>query len=298
MTKTKPSVFSLLFFSAFVLFLILLMQPWQLFQFHPHIAVIFSKGLIALKERDLLLIIQVLMLFVILPVYILTFIFSWKYRADRPAKAAPYDPDLVDSRLAEYIWWGFPTVMTIIVSYLTWTRTYELDPFKPLESNKKPVIIQAVALQWKWLFIYPEEQIASVNFLHIPTETPIRFEITADAPMNSLWIPALGGQIYAMPKMRTFLNLIANQPGDFRGSSANISGTGFAGMHFITRATGEKEYHHWLESAKRSDKKLDWGAYSQLAAPSKNSPAQLYQLQTQNLFDQIIMKYMHPQKEQ
>ncbi len=270
------------------------MQPLQVFHFHPYISVLFPKGLIALKERNLLLIIQVLMLFVIFPVYILTFIFSWKYRADRPAKAAPYDPDLVDSRLAEYIWWSFPTVMTLIVSYLTWTRTHELDPFKPLESSKKPVTIQVVALQWKWLFIYPEEQIASLNFLQIPIETPIRFEITADAPMNSFWIPDLGGQIYAMPKMRTFLHLIANEPGDFRGSSANISGEGFAGMHFITRVTSEEEYHQWLDSAKKSDKRLDWAAYDQLAAPTQNSPVQLYQLQTQNLFDQIIMKYMPP----
>lgn len=296
MTKTKTPVFYLLLFSALALFLILLMQPWQIFQFYPYISVLFPKGFIAFEERDLLLIIQGLMLLVIFPVYILTFIFSWKYRADRPAHTAKYDPDLVDSKLAEYIWWSFPTVMTLIVSYLTWTKTHQLDPFKPLESNKAPITIQAVALQWKWLFIYPEEQIASVNFLQIPTNTPIRFEVTADAPMNSLWIPALGGQIYAMPKMRTLLNLIANQPGDFRGSSANISGTGFADMHFITRATGEEEYRQWLESTKQSGQQLDWATYKQLATPSQNLPVQLYRLQVQNLFDRILMKYMHPQK--
>ena len=130
----------------------------------------------------------------------LTFIFSWKYRSDNTK--AKYDPDLVDNRLAEYLWWGIPFVFTVIVGVLTWVKTYQLDPYKPLEHDKKPMTIQVVALQWKWLFIYPEEKIASVNFLQFPKDVPIHFEITADAPMNSFWIPHLGGQIYAMPKMR------------------------------------------------------------------------------------------------
>ena len=123
---------------------------------------------------------------------------------------------------------------------LTWQKTYELDPYRPIASDKKPIYIQVVALQWKWLFIYPERRSPSLNFFKFPEKTPIRFEITADAPMNSFWIPHLAGQIYAMPRMRTELNLIADQTGDFRGSSANLSGKGFSGMHFTTRLLAKR----------------------------------------------------------
>lgn len=288
---TRP-VCILLFFSGLILFIFLIMQPMTILQYGNKIAVLFPKGIIGLEERNLLLIIQALMLLVIIPVYILTFVFSWKYRAANTK--AVYDPDLVDNRLAEYIWWGLPLVMTLIVSILTWVKTHELDPFKPIPSNNKEITIQVVALQWKWLFIYPEEKIATVNFVQFPKDTPIRFDITADAPMNSFWIPHLGGQIYAMPKMKTRLYLMADEVGDFRGSSANISGEGFAGMHFITRASTEEDYKKWLESAKQSSKVLNAKEYDILAAPSENTPVETYKLMDENLFEQIIMKYMKP----
>ena len=154
--------------------------------------------------------------------------------------------------------------------------------------------IEVVALQWKWLFIYPEEKIATVNYLQIPKDTPIHFDITSDAPMNSLWIPDLGGQIYAMPGMRTELNLIADVEGEFRGSSANISGEGFAGMHFITKASSEDNFQDWVKSAKQTSKNLDLDEYNKLAAPSQNNEAEVYQLKDDNLFSQIIMKFMMP----
>lgn len=284
----------MLLFSAFILAIILIMQPLTILYFQDKIAVLFPKGIIALEQRNLLFIIQAIMLLVIIPVYILTFIFSWKYRAYNPKST--YDPDLVDNLFAEFVWWGIPLIVVVYIGALTWVRTHELDPYKPIEGDKKPITIQVVALQWKWLFIYPEEQIASVNFLQIPKQTPIHFEITADAPMNSFWIPHLGGQIYAMPKMKTELHLIADEIGDFRGSSANISGEGFSGMHFITRASSEEHYHQWLESAKKSSNVLNLEEYNKLAAPSKNNPAELYQLKEGKLFDQIILKYMHPKE--
>lgn len=282
----------MLVFAGFILLGILLLQPLEILQFHSKIAMLFPKGSIARDERNLLFIVQGIMLLVIIPVYILTFIFSWKYRAYN--SKAKYDPDLVDNRLAEYIWWGVPLFFTIIICVLTWVKTYQLDPFKPIVSDKKPITIQVVALQWKWLFIYPDENIASVNFAQFPENTPIDFEITADAPMNSFWIPDLGGQIYAMPKMRTKLHLIADKTGDFRGSSANLSGEGFSGMHFIVRASLEDEYHKWLEDAKQSAKVLDSSAYDQLAKPSSNNAVEIYTLSGGNLFDQIIDKYMLP----
>ncbi len=292
---TKKPVFYMLLFTGLILLVILIMQPLQILHFREKIAVLFPKGIIAIEERNLLFIIQILMLIIIIPVYILTFIFSWIYRADNPK--GNYDPDIVDNRIAEYIWWGIPCVMVLIVSILTGIKTHELDPFKSIESKNKEMTIQVVALQWKWLFIYPEEGIASVNFVQFPESTPIRFEITADAPMNSFWIPHLGGQIYAMPKMKTVLNLIANEIGDFRGSSANISGEGFAGMTFVTRASTDDDYHQWVKSAKQSSNTLNLKEYNQLAAPSQNNPVETFQLKDLSLFDQIVNKYMHPHKE-
>lgn len=292
MKQTRKPVFYMLLFAGLVVLLVLVMQPISIIHFREYIDILFPSGMIGLEERNLLLIIQALMLLIIIPVYVLTFVFSWKYSAQNPK--GEYDPDLVDNRLAEYIWWGLPLVLTAIVCTLTWIKTEQLDPFRPIESDKKPITIQVVALQWKWLFIYPEEQIASVNFLQIPTQTPIRFEITADAPMNSFWIPDLGGQIYAMPRMRTELNLIANEVGDSRGSSANISGEGFSSMYFTTRASSMEDYHQWLEKAKSSAKALDWKEYNQLAAPTINHPVETFLLKDLSLFNQIIDKYSHP----
>jgi cytochrome o ubiquinol oxidase subunit II len=288
----KKAVFYMLLFTGIIMLIVLLMQPLQIYKFQEYIAVLFPKGLIGVEQRDLLLIIQGLMLLIIIPVYILTFVFSWRYRAQN--KKAKYDPDLVDNTLAEYIWWGLPLIMTLLIGAITWIKTHELDPYKPIVSSKKEIKIQVVALQWKWLFIYPEEKIATINFLQIPQETPIHFEITADSPMNSFWIPELGGQIYAMPKMKTELYLIADEKGDFRGSSANLSGEGFSGMHFVTRSSSEVEYQHWIEEAKQSSLVLNAEEYKKLAVPSKNDPVKKFQLQDQNLFNQILMKYMHP----
>ena len=292
MKMARKPVFYMLFFTGLLMLAILIMQPLTIIQFRKYLDILFPAGMIGVEQRNLLLIIQALMLLVIVPVYILTFVFSWKYSALNPK--GRYDPDLVDNKAAEFIWWGVPLVMTLIVSYLTWVRTHELDPFKPIESDRPTKTIQVVALQWKWLFLYPEEQIATVNFLQIPKDVPIRFEITADAPMNSFWIPDLGGQIYAMPKMKTELHLVANQTGEFKGLSANISGEGFSGMHFLTRASTEEDYHQWVESAKQSSKFLNLEEYNHLASPSQNNPVEIFQLQDTGLFEQIVNKYMHP----
>jgi cytochrome o ubiquinol oxidase subunit II len=293
MKKHKPVLF-ILIFSGIVLLIFLIMQPLEIRYGGDLISVLFPKGKIADRQRTLLVVIQILMLCVVIPVYLLTFIFSWLYRSYN--LKSKYTPDWDDDRLAEYIWWGLPCLLILIIGVLTGVETYYLDPFKPLHSDKQPIKIQAVALQWKWLFLYPEEKIATLNFVQFPEHTPIHFEITADAPMNSLWIPQLGGQIYAMPKMKTELNLIANEVDDYRGSSANLSGDGFAGMHFIARASTEEDYQQWVKKTQSSSDSLDWQSYQQLALPSKNNPPTLYQLKDEHLFDQILMKYMHPQK--
>lgn len=282
----------MLVFTSVILLITLLMQPLQLLFFDEDIAVLFPKGKIAWEERNLLLIIQAIMLLVVIPVYVLTFIFSWRYRADNTN--ATYDPELEDHLVAEIVWWTLPLVIVLVIGGITWVKTYELDPFRPLESDKKALKIEVVALQWKWLFIYPEEKIASVNFFQFPKETPIHFELTSDAPMNSFWIPHLGGQIYAMPGMKTELNLIADEDGEFRGSSANISGKGFAGMHFIAKASTDEEFQKWVASVKESKNTLNFEEYQKLAEPSENNSVELYQLKDEDLLHQVIMKYMAP----
>ena len=196
-------------------------------------AVLDPKGFIAFEERDLLYITALLMLTVVVPVLVLAVVICWKYRAGN--KKAKYEPEWDKSWALELVWWGFPCIIVALLSVLTVKSCLDLDPFKPLESDVKPLKIQVVALQWKWLFIYPEQKIATINFVQFPEKTPINFELTADAPMNSFWIPQLGGQIYAMPGMSTKLHLIANEAGSYRGSSSNISGNGFAGMIFTAK---------------------------------------------------------------
>ncbi|NNM44053.1 MAG: ubiquinol oxidase subunit II [Chlamydiae bacterium] len=249
-----------------------------------------TKGLIALKERNLLIISTLLMLIVVIPVFILTFVVAWKYRSSNTK--AKYTPEWDLNILAEAIWWGVPFLIIIVLSVITWISSHELDPYRPLDSEKKPVTIQVVALQWKWLFIYPEQNIATVNYFQFPEQTPVNFEISAEAPMNSFWIPQLGGQIFAMPGMRTKLHLIADEVGEYRGSSANLSGKGFSGMTFMAKALSEKDFSSWVESMQESPNALTLDAYNKLAKPSENHGNESYVLKVDGLFDHIVMKYM------
>lgn len=258
------------------------------------IAVLEPKGMIGAKERDLIITSSLLMLIVVVPVLILTWVFAWKYH-EKNGKA-PHTPDWEHNAIAEYCWWGVPIVIISILAVITWKSSHELNPFRPIESHKKPLTIQAVALQWKWLFLYPEQGIATLGYVEFPVQTPIRFEVTADAPMNSFWIPQLGGQIYAMPAMRSQLHLIADEEGSFRGASANFSGTGFAGMTFTAKATSEAEFDAWVKSAQSSAQTLDMQQYNDLVKPSSNNPTATYVLQQRDLFDQVLMKYMEPPK--
>lgn len=251
------------------------------------------SGTIADKERDLIITASLLMLIVVIPVFILTFVFAWRYRESN--EKARHAPDWEHNYIAEYCWWGIPILIIIVLAVITWKSSHDLNPFKPLVSVKKPVKIQVVALNWKWLFIYPEEGIATINFIQFPEQTPLNFEITSDAPMNSFWIPALGGQIYAMPAMRSKLHLIANKIGTFRGSSANISGDGFANMRFIAKSTSEEDFKDWVQTAKQSKKQLGLKEYNQLLTPNAlYEPVATFVLTEKDLFDQIIMKYMEP----
>lgn len=261
------------------------------YAFMHNVPVLNPKGAIGLKERHLIITSSELMLIVVIPVFIFVWAFAWRYREGN--SKAKHTPDWEHNNIAEYCWWGVPFVIIVILAILTWKSSHELSPFKPIESDKPPLKIQVVALEWKWLFLYPEQGIATVNFVQFPEKTPLNLEITADAPMNSFWIPQLGGQIYAMPAMRTKLHLIANEIGEYRGASANISGKGFAGMTFIAKASSQEDFDRWVQQA-RGSPRLDFQGYNQLVEPSEYDPVALYNLQQRDLFEQILNKYSPP----
>ncbi len=255
-----------------------------------------AKGAIASQQRDLMIVATLLMLLIVVPVFVLTAHISWKYRASNPhahnkTKKIKYTPDWDNSRKLETIWWGFPTIIILVLSVIIWQSSHALDPYRPIASDATALKVQVVALQWKWLFIYPQYNIATVNYMQMPTDRPIDFEITADAPMNSFWIPQLGGQVYAMAGMTTKLHLIANEPGIYRGSSANLSGEGFAGMKFSANATSEAEFNSWVTSVKQSANRLTYDTYDQLAKPSKDSLSGSYASTENDLHTTIVNKY-------
>lgn len=259
---------------------------------HTSIPVLEPRGPIAQKERRLIIVTLLLSLIVVIPVFGLLFGFAWKYREGN--KKAKYSPNLDHSRVVETIWWLVPSALILVIGIITWNSSHQLDPYKPLSSNTPPITIQVVALDWKWLFIYPQQNMATVNLVQFPMNTPVNFEITADAPMNSFWIPQLGGQIYAMPGMSTQLHLMANTAGNFYGSSANISGKGFAGMSFVAKSTSANDFKRWVRSVKHSPNRLSQGTYSKLSNPSQANPVAYYASSEAGLYDNVIMKYTGP----
>lgn len=254
------------------------------------IAILNPGGIIGTKQRNLLVFATVLGMVVVIPVFIMTAVFAWRYRASNTK--AQYRPEWAQNHLLEAVWWGIPIVIIIILSIVTWRSTHDLDPYKPLASDVPPVTIQVVALQWKWLFIYPDEGIATVNYIRFPEKTPVNFEIAADAPMNSFWIPKLGGQIYAMNGMVTKLHLEAYEPGEYDGYSANISGEGFASMKFKAQSTTRAEYDDWVTAVKADGDTLSHAAYASLSQPSTKHPVVTYRAVADDLYDTIVMKYM------
>lgn len=256
------------------------------------LAVLNPQGEIAQKQFNLIVFTSALSLLIVIPVFCLTFYIVWKYRVSNTK--ATYSPDWDHNRTAETIWWLIPLLLIAVLAVITWKSSHELDPYKPIVSDKKPLTVQVIALQWKWLFIYPEQDIATINYLRIPEKTPINLKITADAPMNSFWIPKLGGQVYAMAGMQTKLHLMAEKTGDYPGSSANISGDGFAGMKFTAQVRTEHEFTEWATAAKASNAYLDMATYEKLAKPSKQDQPATYSSSQRGLYDTVIMKYMMP----
>ncbi len=247
-------------------------------------------GEIAEKQRNLLVFASILSLVVIVPVFILAFTIAWKYREGNTK--ATYKPNWAHSKRLEVIWWGIPILIIIVLAIVTWRSSHDLDPYRALEADNEPLQVQVVALQWRWLFIYPEQDIATINYVQFPENTPVEFTITADSPMNSFWIPKLGGQIYAMPGMSTKLHLIANQTGLYDGSSANLSGEGFAGMRFTAESTSRADFDAWVRSIHETGEHLDFATYELLAKPTTDTSVTYFSSRDEALYDTVIHKYM------
>jgi cytochrome o ubiquinol oxidase subunit 2 len=253
------------------------------------------SGDVAAQEANLIVVSTMLMLLIIVPVIALTVWFAWYYRKGN-TKAA-YTPDWDHSTGLELVIWGAPLLIIIALGLLTWISTHTLDPYRPLQrldanrpiaAGVKPLNVQVVALDWKWLFIYPDLGIATVNMLAAPVDVPVRFKISASNVMNSFYIPALAGQIYAMPGMETTLNAVINKPGVFEGFSANYSGAGFSDMRFKFHGMAPADFERWVQATKAGTTKLDRAGYQVLEKPSERDPVRRYGSVEAGLFDAIV----------
>lgn len=257
-----------------------------------HSGLIAPRGQIAATELKLILFSIKLMLIVVIPVIFMACWFGWRYREGNNSK---YTPEWNHSTILEVVWWAIPCMIILTLGTVTWKTTHSLDPYKPLDSQTKPVTVEVVSLDWKWLFIYPEYKIATVNALKIPINTPINFKITAASPMNSFIIPQLGGQIYAMTGMTTQLHLIADTPGNYRGLATNYTGIGFADMNFNTEVMSSEDFIKWINSVKKTDDHLTSSAFwNQLVPKSINNPIRHFGNVDAGLFERITMHYMMP----
>ncbi len=252
-------------------------------------------GSIGVAEKNLIIVSTLIMLVVVIPVIVLTLVFAWRYRATN--EAATYAPTWSHSTRLEAVIWGVPCLIILFLGILTWTTTHTLDPYKPLASKTKPIVIQVVALDWKWLFIYPQLGIATVNQIDFPVGTPVDFRITSDTVMNSFFIPRLGSQIFAMAGMRTQVHLIADEPGTYEGLSANFSGRGFSDMRFQAIASSEANFQAWVRKARDANTPLTQASYAKLEAPSEKNSVELFSHVKPGLFSDIIAKYMGKAKQ-
>ncbi|RDJ27728.1 ubiquinol oxidase subunit II [Bosea caraganae] len=265
--------------------------------------VLSPAGDVAAQQRYLVIISTALMLLIIVPVMALTILFAWRYRNSN--RQARYEPDWDHSTGLELVIWAAPLLIIICLGALTWMGTHLLDPYRPLDrlaagrsvpEAAKPLEVEVVALDWKWLFIYPEQGIATVNELAAPVDRPIHFRITASSVMNSFYIPALAGQIYAMPAMQTRLHAVINAPGRYQGFSANYSGAGFSGMRFAFLGLSDGDFDGWVAKAKAAGATLDRATYLQLERPSENEPVRRYSGFDPKLFDAILNLCVEPGK--
>ena len=267
-------------------------------------AVVLSpSGDIAMQQRDLIYISVALMLIVIVPVMCLTIYFAWRYRASNTK--ATYAPEWHHSTLIELVIWSVPLLIIIALGSITWVSTHKLDPYRPLDrisanepvpADVKPLVVQVVSLDWKWLFLYPEYNIATVNELAAPVDRPIQFKLTSSSVMNSFYIPALAGQIYTMAGMQTQLHAVINEAGIYNGFSSNYSGPGFSWMKFKFHGLEQADFDQWVERVRLNNPTLDRVTYLQLETPSEREPIRYYGSVSEGLFGAILNRCVEPNR--
>jgi len=253
------------------------------------------SGDIAVQQRNLILISTALMLLIILPVMAATLWFAWKYRESN--KDADYAPNWDHSARLEVLIWSAPLAIIMVLGAITWISTHKLDPYRPLDridaqraipAGTKPITIEVVAMDWKWLFLYPEYGVASINEFAAPVDRPITFHITASSVMNSFYIPALAGQVYAMAGMQTKLHAVINKEGNYEGFSANYSGPGFSHMHFDFLGLNEPNFDAWIAKVKSSGTPLGRAEYQVIEKPSEKEPVRYFNQVDPKLYSAIL----------
>jgi len=248
------------------------------------------KGPIALAERQILFNALGIMLAIVIPVILAILGVGFWFRASN--KRAHYRPNFAYSGRLEMLVWSIPAMTVFLVGGVAWVGSHDLNPRKPIASTVKPLRVQVASLDWKWLFIYPDQGVASVNYLAIPVGTPVSFELTSSGVMNSFFVPQLGSQIYTMAGMVTRLHLQADHAGTYRGMSAQYSGEGFADMHFNVDAVAPDKFSEWVNTARNVGVELDGTAYTELAKPSAKVPAFTYRAVAPGLFNTIMVSEM------
>ncbi len=243
-------------------------------------------GPIGASEKSLILFATGLMLLIVVPVIVMTLAFAWRFRASNTA--AVYKPDWEHSTKIEVVVWLVPCLLIIVLAAVTWSSTHRLDPYRPIASANKPIEVDVVSLDWKWLFIYPDLHIASVNELALPVGTPVNFRITSAGVMNSFFIPQLGGQIYSMAGMQTRLSLLASKPGNYAGISANYSGDGFSDMDFTARAMSSSDFTAWVGTVRASKNALTVAALPAACAAQREGARRLLQRRSATLFHDVL----------
>jgi cytochrome o ubiquinol oxidase subunit 2 len=250
------------------------------------------QGPIGEAERKILFNATAIMLAIVIPTIVATLAFAWWFRASNAR--ASYLPDWAYSGRIELVVWSIPTLVILFLGGVIWIGSYDLDPARPLNSKIEPVNVQAVSLDWKWLFIYPNQGVASLNELVVPAGTPLHFRLTSSGVMSAFFVPQLGSMIYTMNGMTTQLHLQADREGEFYGRASQFSGDGFSGMQFTTRAVSVEAFAAWVKSVQNAGRGLDKDSYTELAKQSANVPPATYRLHDPNLFHLIATRALPP----
>ncbi len=290
MSKTKPKHRPGSLARVIVLGIAALSLLYMVLMHGHNVQVLNPKGFVAQEELGMIIFSTIVLLAVAVPTVGVLYFTAWKYRESNTK--AKHDPQMQGGKLFLLATWGIPIVFMSVLSVVMWTATHKYVPQQTIPASVKPLRVEVVAMRWKWLFIYPEQHIATVNFVQMPVNTPVTFELTADdAPMSGFWIPNLGGMLYAMTGHLNPLNLMAQTPGDYEGRSGEINGAGFADMKFTARASSKAEFDDWVVDMRQSGGVLDDAEYQKLLKPSEANPATFYSDYEKGLYATVLTKY-------